>query len=105
MAGKDDNLFNNFGPYKDGWLALKRSNIEEDDINLVSKSSDTESYSRDMLLGCIPQNGLLESKLLSSLKEIRLKDLEFVICISIFNIKQNHLRFKLINFFIFFIIS
>lgn len=44
MTRKDNNLLDNFRPYIDEKLALEVPDIEEDDINLVSKSLDTTYY-------------------------------------------------------------
>ncbi len=71
---KDDNLSDNLGPFKDKKLILERPNIEEDDIDLASKSLDTESYTKNKLLKHTPQAGLLRSELLSFLRKIQFKD-------------------------------
>ena len=64
----------NFGPYEDENLKLEEQNIKRDYRNLGSKSLDIESCAKDGLARRIPQAGLLESKLLSSLREIKFGD-------------------------------
>lgn len=45
----DDNASGNFWSYGDEKSTLEEQNIENDYRNLVGKSSDTESYTRDGL--------------------------------------------------------
>ena len=51
-------------------LGNKGQNVEEDQKDSIGKSSDNESV-RNMLPGHILEDGLLESKLSSSLREVR----------------------------------
>ena len=55
MAGKNNNLLNDFGSHKDEKPALEGADIEEDNIDLASKSLDTGSRAIDMLLKRTPQ--------------------------------------------------
>lgn len=70
MTGVDDDLSDNYGLDKDEKLVLEGPDIEKDNINLVSKSLDTEKYPRNIFLGCTPLNGLLESESLLFLEDI-----------------------------------
>lgn len=74
IVGEDDNLSNNFGLYRYKKLAQERSDIRKDNIDLVSKSSDTKNYVRVMSLVYIPQDGLGENDLSLSLREVRFSD-------------------------------
>lgn len=49
MLRENENVSDNFGPHKDEESALKRQNIEGNNIDLVNKSSDAESYARNIL--------------------------------------------------------
>lgn len=51
IVKKDVNLLDNVESHKDEKLVLDRPNIEDKDINLVSKSLKNRSYARNMLLG------------------------------------------------------
>lgn len=74
MAEDNDNLLHDFGSYRDKIPALKRLNVEVNDIDLASKSSDTKFHARDMLLRHISQDERFESELSSFLREIRFSD-------------------------------
>lgn len=54
MPRKDDNALKNFGVYEDKKSTLKKQDIKRDCKDLVGKSSNTESYAKDNLLGCTP---------------------------------------------------
>ena len=60
---------------------------------------DTRNCIRNGLSKCTPQAGLLESKLLSFLREIRLGDQKFAAGTSISNIKYNYPGFQNDNSF------
>lgn len=47
---ENNNILDNFGPYKDKKLALKKYIIKKNNINLIGKSLDNKSYTRDILL-------------------------------------------------------
>lgn len=49
MAWENDNLSDNFGPYKNKKSTIEELDIEEDNIDLVGKSLDIESRVRDIL--------------------------------------------------------
>ena len=49
----DDNISENFEPYKDEKFTLEEQNIEGDYINLVGKSLDIGSHARNGLSRCI----------------------------------------------------
>lgn len=97
MVGKEDNLSNDLGPCEDEISVLEKLDIEVDDINLDSKSSDTRNYNKNILSGCISHNWLLESELSSSLRKVRLNDWEFATGILISNIEYNSPRFQIDN--------
>lgn len=63
IAGENDNLSENFEFHKDEKPALGEPDIEEDDLDLTSKSSDTKSRTGNMLLECTLQAGLPRSEL------------------------------------------
>ena len=46
MPGKDDNVLDNFRPYKDEESTSEVQDIDKDYRNLVGKSSDTRIYVR-----------------------------------------------------------
>ena len=89
----DNNASENFGPHEDKESPLEEQDIEED------KSLDTENQARDSLSGYTLQAELLGSKLLSSLREVRFNDQEFVTNTSVSNIKYNLPRFENNNSF------
>ena len=62
---EDDNASENFAPHEDKKSTLEKQDIKRDDINLVGKSSDTESRIRDGLLRRISQDRFIASELLS----------------------------------------
>lgn len=49
IVGEDNHLFDNFRSDKDEKPTIKGLDIEEEDINLVSKSLNIESCIRDIL--------------------------------------------------------
>ena len=49
IAKEDDNLTDNFRPYMDIKLALKESDIEIDNMDLVFERSNIGNYARNML--------------------------------------------------------
>lgn len=90
IVREDDNLSDNFRSHKDQKPALKELDIEKNNIDLVSKSLDTESLAKDMLSDRVSQDRLLKSELSPALKEVRFNDLKFAVSILISNIKYNH---------------
>ena len=58
---------------------------------MVSKSSDTESCARNDLSGYTPQDGLLASELLASLREVRFSEQGFPVNKLVTDIKYYHL--------------
>ena len=90
---EDDNTSKNFGPYEDEEFTLKEQEIEKDYTNLVSKSSDTESYIRDGLSGHTPQDGLFINESFSFLKEVRFSKQKFPASKLISNIKYYYSSF------------
>lgn len=99
MAGEDHNLSDNFQSHNNEIPVLEQLEIEENDMNLVSKSLDTKNHIRNMLSNFTSQDGLLKSELLTSLKKIRFSDQEFAAGTSPSNIRYNHLGFQINNFF------
>ena len=87
MLEKDDNVSDNFGSYEDGNSILKVQEIKGDHKYLISKSSDTWSYTR---AGGNFQDWLFEIELSSSLKKFKFGKKEFLAGISISNIKYDH---------------
>ena len=75
ILAEDDNASDYFMHHKEEEYPLgsKKQDIEEDQRNLVGKTSDNESV-KDMLLRHTPQNGLLGSESLSSLKKVRFSE-------------------------------
>ena len=74
MAGENNNLSKNFESHKDEKPALEEPDIEKDDIDLTSKSSDTKSRTGNMLLECTLQARLPRNELSLLLREVRLDD-------------------------------
>lgn len=56
MLGKNDNTAEYFGPYEDNKYTLNKQNIEKDHRNLISKSLDFKSYTKNNLLKYTPLN-------------------------------------------------
>lgn len=92
MLGKDDNALDNFGFYEDEESTPKIQDIEGDYRDLVGNSSDTGSYIRDDLLGCIYQDRLLENESSLSLRKVRFSDQKFATGTFVSIIKYNHLK-------------
>ena len=103
MAGKDDDVSENFGLYKDEESILKEQEMEGDQRDLVGKSLNIGSCAIDGLSGHIPQVGVLVCELSSSLREVRLNKQEFLAGKPESNIKyhypgsQNNDHFYLFN--------
>lgn len=70
-------------------LGNKTSDDEEDQKNLLDKSSDNKSV-RDMLPRHTPQDGLFASELSSFLREVRFSKQEFPASKPILDIKYHH---------------
>ena len=100
LAGKRDNLTDNFQFYKDEKPALERPDKKKDDINLASKSSDI-----DMRSGRTPQARLLKSESSLFLKEVRFHDQELAVDTHIYNINYNYTRLQNNKFFYSFMIN
>ena len=96
MFEEDENTSDNFGFYEDKKSIPKAQDIERDHKNLVGKSSDIRSCTRAKR---ISQDGLLESELSSSLREIRFSKREFFTGTLVSNIKYNYLRSQNDNLF------
>ncbi len=94
IPGKDDNISENFGPHEDEESTLKEQDIEEDYRNLVDKSLDIGSCTKDSLSGRISQAGQFGSGLLPFLREVRFSHQEFAVGILVPNIKYNHSGFQ-----------
>ncbi len=105
ILGEDDNTSGNLGPHEDEESTLVEQDIERNYRNLVGKSSDTGSHTRDGLSRRTPQARLLGSESSSSLREVRFSDQEFATGTSVSNINIITLDSKTINFFIIFMIS
>ena len=72
MLAEDDNTSDYFMHQKEEEYPLgnKRQDVEENQKNLVGKSSDNKIV-KNIQSGHTPQNGLLGSESLSSLREVR----------------------------------
>ena len=71
MPEEDDNISDNFGPYEDEESTPEAKDIKKDHRDSVGKSSDTGSRIR---VRRTLQDGLLGSKSLSSLREIKFSE-------------------------------
>ena len=96
MPKKDENVSDNFGPYKDEKSRLKAQDIKGNHKDMVNKCSDTRSRAR---IRRTFSDGLLGSKSLLSLKEVRFYEKKFPAGILISNIKYNYLRSQNDNLF------
>ena len=85
---EDYNILENFGPHENEKSILKEQDIEGNHKNLINKSLDTKNYAKNDLLGCIPLDKRLSSKLLLSFKEVRFNKQEFPIGKPVSNIKS-----------------
>lgn len=90
MAEEDDHSLDNFGSYKDEKQVLERQNVEKDNINSISKSSDTENCAENMLSMLKSHDKPLRSESLSFLGEIGFNDQKFAASTPISNIKYNY---------------
>ena len=96
MPGEDNNLSDNFRPYKDERSIPKVQDIEKDHKNLIDKSSDTKSHAR---AEPTPQDELLGSESSSSLREVRFSEQEFPAGTPVSNINYNHPGLQNLNLF------
>ena len=96
MQGKNDNISDNFGPYKDKESTSKTQDIEKNHRDLINKSSDDENYVR---AGHTPEDGLLKSELSSFIREVRFSEQKFPTNIPVSNIKYDHLKSQNNNLF------
>ena len=94
MLGEDDNASEYFGPHEKEEYTLDEQDIEGDHRDLVGEYLDTRSRARDSLSERIPQDGLLASKLSSSLKEVRFSGQEFPAGKPVSDIKYHHPGFQ-----------
>lgn len=69
-----------FGPYENKKYILDKQDIKGDYKDLIGKSLNTGSRVRNSLSGRTPQEELLASELLSSLREVRFNEQEFSTC-------------------------
>lgn len=79
MSRKNDKTLENLRPHKNENSILKKQDMEEDDRNLIGKSSDTRNHSRHILSGRNLHNRLLKSELLLFLKELDLINSKFLL--------------------------
>lgn len=91
MPEEDDNVLDHFRHYEKEKYILKGQNIEEDHIDLISKSLDTRSCVRDILLWHILQHGLLKNKSSLFLNKLKFCEQEFPANTPVFNIKYDYL--------------
>lgn len=93
ILAKNDDILAYFIYYekKEYPLDNEDQDVEKDQKDLVSKSSDNESI-RDGLPRRTPQDRLLGNDLSSSLRKVMFNEQEFLANIPLSNIKYNHLR-------------
>ena len=96
MLREDKNASDNFCSYEDEEWIPEAQDIEKDHKDLVGESSNTRSYAR---IAHTPQDGLLGSESLSSLKEVRFGKHDFSTGIPVFNIKYDQPELPNNNFF------
>ena len=96
MLGKDDNVSENFALCEDEKSTLEAQNIKRDYKVSVSKSLDRGRRART---GRTPQDGLLGSNSLSSLREVKFNKQEFPTGTLVSSIKYDHLESQNDNFF------
>lgn len=94
---EDINILGYFRLFKDD--KLKEQDIERDQSNVMSEKSDTRICARDSLLRYTPQDQLLISKSLASLREIQFSKQEFLTGKPISDIKFSHLDSQNNNLF------
>ena len=99
MLRENDNTLENFVPYKDKESTIENQEIEKDHRDLVGKSFDIRSCTKDCLSGHIPQARLFASELLSFLKEVKIGKQEFPADKFILEIKYHHPGFPNNNSF------
>ena len=88
MPGKDDNVSDNFGLYKNEEFIPEAQDIKGDYRDLVGKSPDIGSRARARRTS---QDRLLRSESSSSLREVRFSEQKFPASIPVSNIKYYHL--------------
>lgn len=105
MPGKDDNTLNNFGLYKDTESILKEQDIVNDHKDLISENLDTRTHIKNKLSGYTPQDELFRSESSLFLRKLGLikKNFPLVHLYIISNIITKD--YKIIIFFILFMIS
>ena len=96
MSRIDDNISDNFRPYKDKKSLSKAQAIEENHKNLVEKSLDTGIHAKTKR---ISQDRLLGSESSLFLREIRFSKEEFPTGTPVSNIKFNYPRLQNDNLF------
>ena len=99
--GKNKNVSENVGLYKNEELILEEQDIKKDHKNLQGKNLDTKSRTKKDLSERISQVKLLKNELSSFLKEVKFSNQEFAVGISVSNLKYNHSRFQNNNSFYF----
>ncbi len=99
ILGEDDNISENFGLHEDKEFILEEQDIKGDHRNLVDKSSGTGSYVRDSLSRYTPQDRLLASESLLSLREVKFSKQEFSVGKPVSDIKYHHPSFQSNNTF------
>lgn len=70
MTEENDNLLDNVGSHKNVKPVSRVSNIENNNIDLVNKSSNITSHIRDVLWECIAEKEILGSELSLSLGNV-----------------------------------
>lgn len=90
ISGKNENISENFGFYKNEKSLLEEQDIEKDHRNLIGKRLDIENYAFNSLSEYISQDKLFASELLLFLRDVRFSKQEFFIDISVSDIKYHH---------------
>lgn len=91
---REDNIIcENVKYYENKKSTLEKEDIKRNHRNYIGKSSDTRNYTQDGLLEHIPQDGLLISLFLSSLREVRFSEQELTASKPMSNIKYHYRNF------------
>lgn len=99
ILGEDNNTLENFELYEDEKSILEKQDIKRDLKNLVNKSSDTGSCTRDGLSERTPKARLFANNLSLASRKFRFSKREFSAGKPVLDIKYYHLSFQNNNFF------
>lgn len=100
MPKKDNNALEYFEFYADKEYVLNKQDIEENYKDLIRKSLDIKSYTKNNLLKRIPQDKLFANEFLLYSKKVRFgKQEQFFIDKTVSDINYHYLGFQNNNFF------